>query len=397
MIELVVLFVIVISVILCIVSAMYKCTDGTMDTNDFSMETCTKLGDGTSDSPKTASNVVSEEQISGSPLLSGSGVSDALFGSGLSEGDEDVDYSSYIDYYRMSNDGVRVNTYNDMDGDGDPDFVDSVEVEAFGPGECAKICYENTEDIGGYECNAFKMNPTGAKCTLYWSQSESGVTENENVFRLKVPRSPSTHPEEALTNIESENGSGSDVIFYNSPGFEDPGIDLDGKIFFRDGAPGNSYYGFALDSPKSIYIPDDKCVKTFDSLGGSGSGNETEYTMSQTDLSGETIGSLMIGSVNEFLGTCEYPTASDVTSTYRVIADSGVQAFYVTSGNGWSRMGPVAQISSVEDELRIVDYTTRCIGTTSSSDDDCTDKLTYDECVDHVVESGGENVCTWQG
>jgi hypothetical protein len=35
--------------------------------------------------------------------------------------------------------------------------------------------------------------------------------------------------------------------------------------------------------------------------------------------------------------------------------------------------------------------------TTSSSDDDCTDKLTYDECVDHVVESGGENVCTWQG
>lgn len=78
MIELVVLFVIVISVILCIVSAMYKCTDGTMDTNDFSMETCTKLGDGTSDSPKTASNVVSEEQISGSPLLSGSGVSDAL-------------------------------------------------------------------------------------------------------------------------------------------------------------------------------------------------------------------------------------------------------------------------------------------------------------------------------
>ena len=29
--------------------------------------------------------------------------------------------------------------------------------------------------------------------------------------------------------------------------------------------------------------------------------------------------------------------------------------------------------------------------------DDCTDKLTYDECVDHVVESGGENVCTCQG
>ena len=204
MIELVVLFVIVIAIILCIVSAMYKCTDGTMDTNDFSMETCIKLGDGASDKPKTVSNVVSEEQISDSPLLSGSGVSDALFGSGLSEGDEDVDYSSYIDYYRMSNDGVRVDTYLDMDGDDEPDFTDSVEVEAFGPGECAKICYENTEDIGGYECNAFKMNSTGAKCTLYWSQTESGVTEDENVFRLKVPRSPSTHVAEALTNIEND-------------------------------------------------------------------------------------------------------------------------------------------------------------------------------------------------
>src|SRR5210317_192398 len=391
MIELVALFVIVISVILCIVSAMYKCTDGTMDTNDFSMETCIKLGDGTSDSPKTASNVVSEEQISSSPLLSGSGVSDALFGSGLSEGDEDIDYSSYIDYYRVSNDGVKVNTYIDADDDGEPDFVDSVEVEAFGPGECAKICYENTEDIGGYECNAFKMNPTGAKCTLYWSQSESGVTENENVFRLKVPRSPSTHSEEALTNIESENGSGYDVIFYNSPGYQKPGIDLDGKIFFRDGAPGNSYYGFALDSPKSIYIPGDKCVKTFDEIGGSGTGNETEYTMSQPDLSGETIGSLMIGSVNESLGRCEYPSASEVASTYEVIADSGVEAFYVTSGNGWDT------ISSVEDERPMVHYTTRCIGDSPSMDQHCTDKLTYESCVNHTVGPTSENVCTWQG
>jgi|SaaInl1SG_22_DNA_1037389.scaffolds.fasta_scaffold23032_1 hypothetical protein len=391
MIELVALFVIVISVILCIVSAMYKCTDGTMDTNDFSMETCIKLGDGTSDSPKTASNVVSEEQISSSPLLSGSGVSDALFGSGLSEGDEDIDYSSYIDYYRVSNDGVKVNTYIDADDDGEPDFVDSVEVEAFGPGECAKICYENTEDIGGYECNAFKMNPTGAKCTLYWSQSESGVTENENVFRLKVPRSPSTHSEEALTNIESENGSGYDVIFYNSPGYQKPGIDLDGKIFFRDGAPGNSYYGFALDSPKSIYIPGDKCVKTFDEIGGSGTGNETEYTMSQPDLSGETIGSLMIGSVNKSLGRCEYPSASEVASTYEVIADSGVEAFYVTSGNGWDT------ISSVEDERPMVHYTTRCIGDSPSMDQHCTDKLTYESCVNHTVGPTSENVCTWQG
>ena len=395
MIELVVLFVIVISVILCIVSAMYKCTDGTMDTNDFSMETCTKLGDGISDSPKTASNVMTEEQISDSPLLSGSGVSDALFGSSLSEGDEeDVDYSSYIDYYRMSNDGVRVNTYNDMDGDGEPDFVDSVEVEAFGPGECAKICYENTEDIGGYECNAFKMNPTGAKCTLYWSQSESGVTENENVFRLKVPRSPSTHAAEALANIDNDTASGSDVIFYNSTGYEDPGIDLEGNIFFRDGAPGNSYYGFFTVSPKSIYIPEDKCVKTYDEMGGHGTGNETEYNTSQSDLSGEVIGSLVIGSVNETLGTCEYPSGSGVTSTYMPYGAShpNPYGYYRSSGNGWGTMGPVTQGDRV-----FMDYTTRCIGKTSSLDQHCTDRLTYDDCVDHVVGPASEKVCTWQG
>jgi hypothetical protein len=395
MIELVVLFVIVISVILCIVSAMYKCTDGTMDTNDFSMETCIKLGDGTSDSPKTASNVVSEEQISGSPLLSGSGVSDALFGSGLSEGDEDVDYSSYIDYYRMSNDGVKVKTYIDADDDGEPDFTDSVEVEAFGPGECAKICYENAEDIGGYECNAFKMNPTGAKCTLYWSQSESGVTENENVFRLKVPRSPSTHAQESLNNIESENGTGSDVIFYGSPEYEDSGIDLDGKIFFRDGAPGNSYYDFPGNpgpGPKSIYIPGDKCIKTFDSMIGGGRGESTEYTMSQPDLSDVTIGSLVIGSVNESLGRCEYPSASEVTSTY--VSYGGV--FRRQSGNGWGTMGSVTQISS-DDDRPIVDYTTRCVGDRPETDQHCTNKLTYESCVNHTVGPASIKHCVWQG
>lgn len=397
MIELVVLFVIVISVILCIVSAMYKCTDGTMDTNDFSMETCTKLGDGISDSPKTASNVMTEEQISDSPLLSGSGVSDALFGSRLSEGDEDVDYSSYIDYYRMSNDGVRVNTYNDMDGDGEPDFVDSVEVEAFGPGECAKICYENIEDIGGYECNAFKMNPTGAKCTLYWSQTESGVTENENVFRLKVPRSPSTHAAEALANIENDTATGSDVIFYTNTGYEDPGIDLEGNIFFRNRAPGNSYYGFSTVSPKSIYIPEDRCVKTYDGMGGSGTGNETEYTHNDdrlSDLSGETIRSLVIGSVNKALGTCEYPSHSEVTSTYMAYGAShpNPYGYYRTSGNGWGTVGPVTQGDRV-----FMDYTTRCIGKTSSLDQHCMDKLTYDDCVDHVVGPASEKVCTWQG
>jgi hypothetical protein len=377
---------------------MYKCTDGTMDTNDFSMETCTKLGDGTSDSPKTAPNVVSGEQISDSPLLSGSGVSDALFGSGISDDSEDIDYSSYIDYYRMSNDGVKVNTYVDADDDDEPDFVDSVEVEAFGPGECAKICYENTEDIGGYECNAFKMNPTGGKCTLYWSQTESGVTEDENVFRLKVPRSPSTHAAEALTNIENDTALGSDVIFYRSPDLEDPGIDLSGNIFFKDGAPGNSYYTFYNNGPKSIYIPEDKCVKTFDGIGGNGSGNETEYSISKFDLSAETIGSLMIGSVNTSLGRCEYPSASEVTSTYIPYAASGDNpyAFRRHPGNAWGTMGDIAQTSS-DDERPIVDYTTRCVGDRPETDQHCTNKLTYESCVNHTVGPASVKHCVWQG
>ena len=97
------------------------------------------------------------------------------------------------------------------------------------------------------------------------------------------------------------------------------------------------------------------------------------------------------------LGTCEYPTASEVTSTYRVIADSGVQAFYVTSGNGWGTMGSVAQISSVEDEPRMVDYTTRCIGDSPETDQHCTNKLTYESCVNHTVGPASIKHCVWQG
>ena len=103
---------------------------------------------------------------------------------------------------------------------------------------------------------------------------------------------------------------------------------------------------------------------------------------------------ILIGSVNTSMGTCEYPSGSEVTSTYVPYAASppNPYAFYRNSGNAWGTMGNITQ-----GDRSVVDYTTRCIGTTSSLDDDCTDKLTYDECVNHVVESGGENVCVWQG
>ena len=91
------------------------------------------------------------------------------------------------------------------------------------------------------------------------------------------------------------------------------------------------------------------------------------------------------------LGTCEYPTASEVASTYEVIADSGVEAFYVTSGNGWDT------ISSVEDERPMVHYTTRCIGDSPGTDQHCTNKLTYESCVNHTVGPASVKYCVWQG
>ena len=54
MIEVVVLFFIVIVIVLCILSIMYKCTDGSMDPNGFSVDTCFKLGDPKKDDDKTS-------------------------------------------------------------------------------------------------------------------------------------------------------------------------------------------------------------------------------------------------------------------------------------------------------------------------------------------------------
>ena len=59
-------------------------------------------------------------------------------------------------------------------------------------------------------------------------------------------------------------------------------------------------------------------------------------------------------------------------------------------------MGDVAQISSV-DEHQMVHYTTRCIGDSPETDQHCTDKLTYESCVNTTAGPASENVCTWQG
>ena len=107
MIEVVVLFFIVIVIVLCILSIMYKCTDGSMDPNGFSVDTCFKLGDPKKkDDDKSITN--KDDSVTESPLLSGGNLSGSLFGSSLSGEEDEVDYSPYVDYYTISKNGVKV-------------------------------------------------------------------------------------------------------------------------------------------------------------------------------------------------------------------------------------------------------------------------------------------------
>ena len=92
------------------------------------------------------------------------------------------------------------------------------------------------------------------------------------------------------------------------------------------------------------------------------------------------------------LGRCEYPSASEVTSTY--VSYGGV--FRRQPGNGWGTMGSVTQISS-DDDRPIVDYTTRCVGDRPETDQHCTNKLTYESCVNHTVGPASIKYCVWQG
>ena len=250
MIELLVLFLIIITIIICVMLMMYKCTDGTMSTSDFSGAKCLDFG------LQAKSNVISNvttSTVTSSPLLSGDGGSMGnLFGSGGSgDDDDDVDYSSYVDYYKISNDGVKVNQYPDRNQDGEPDFVDSVDVEVYGPGECAKICYENEKLIDDRSCNAFKMTSDGKKCTLYWSQSDSGRRETESVYRLKQPRDSYSHEIEKENDL-MESSSNVHVFSYANYGGSDPL----GRQFELDGD-----YNLAMKY-YSVIIPSGRCVQT---------------------------------------------------------------------------------------------------------------------------------------
>ena len=344
MIEVVVLFFIVIVIVLCFLSIMYKCTDGSMDPNGFSSDTCLKLGDPKKkDDDKSITN--KDDSVTESPLLSGGNLSGSLFGSSLSGEEDEVDYSSYVDYYTITKDGVKVDTFKDEDEDGEPDKFDSKVIkDVYSPGQCAKVCYEQSEDIDGLNCNAFKMD--GKKCVLYWSQTKSGVTEDENVFRLKLPRSPKTHADQALIDAEQYSNG---VLMYRGVDYTQPGLLFDSNVYMTSGMDAGHYnlsgpitaggtpWGSGVHGapPKSFYIENGYCVKTFDELNGGGTA--TEYKNSVPDVSSKTRKSFMVGTDSANGVECEYSDTAPTITAY--VGDDYDKGYYEFPANMWSAHG----------------------------------------------------------
>ena len=211
----------------------YKCTDGTTNTEDFSFDKCFKFGEN-----KTPEDDKSQDEkltVTKSPLLSdGNNSMGSLFGSKLKSGDEEeVDYSSYVDYYTRDKRPVyervtQPKLFNPFD---DPSIdaaernrknvIDSLDINVYhGIGECAKLCYEGDYELGEDQedlensCNAFKMK-TDKTCTLYWSVSDDPdkQDETEYVYRLKEPQRKS--PDSHQTMLEDSKKNGEYVVFFD--------------------------------------------------------------------------------------------------------------------------------------------------------------------------------------
>lgn len=430
MIEVVVLFFIVIVIVLCILSIMYKCTDGSMDPNGFSVDTCFKLGDPKKDDDKTSTKT--DESATTSPLLSGGGLLGSLFGSSLSGEEDEVDYSPYVDYFTISKDGVKVEEH-ELDTWGEVDKLDSLEVDANGPGECAKICYEKDEIIGHHDCNAFKMNSNGRKCKLYWSTSKSGVTEDENVFRLKARRGPYTHEAQAEQDVNEIGGT--EVMFFNDKNYKNPGLVLSSNVYFESGAE-IGRYEIGTVYPKSIYIPPERCVLAYNSA-SPGADVGTEYTDSVADFT--KYSSLEIGTVNA-AGLCDYPENNDSVETFRpqykgtrgnvsvpyitggsIVPDEngdnanyasvGIVRYHKILGNEWASKGVVMQRDSgqLSDDTMETNYSLipgtdkqgryqKCSSITLNDkfSEFCVDKTTQESCEGMKSFSDNSEVCKWK-
>lgn len=329
---------------------MYKCTDGTMNASDFSFKDCFKFGDESDDKPQEDKSAT--EEVTASPLLSDSSLMGNLIGSGSIDNEDDegeVDYSSYMDYYKSSTTpvrareetiqvclGIRENYWggcaatedhdgNPVDGskrvDSDPPikkYIDYLDVDVRnGVGECAKICYDQDETIDGKACNAFQMNNDNKKCRLFWSQSDqvdNGGRTNK-VYRLKTTRGSADHESE----LESKYYEGSNVVTFSSTDYKDT------KYEFGLGQHNIP----SLIGANSIIIPPDRCVLGFSEqnlqgrrLGTSYFGMDTRRTTIDESGNPTSIKSVDIGSWED--GMCEwYPrdaTAAEKDNTATIAA-----------------------------------------------------------------------------
>ena len=194
MIELLFLFLIVISIVLCTFALSYKCTDGSMSMSDFKLNNCYMLSRESENIPETKE----KEDIPNTPLMG-----DNTFNFVKGEEDDD-DYSKYIDYFDLNRKAVRYDPDPAPipDPKNHPDYKD---VYADGPGHCAKICYDKEEDILNKTCNAFQSDG-GRKCRLFWSVSEfaDGRSSGDEIaFRLKTPRDEESHERREELNLEN--------------------------------------------------------------------------------------------------------------------------------------------------------------------------------------------------
>lgn len=390
--ELLILFLILLCIVLIVSGIMYKCTDGTMNASDLSFKDCFSFGDGSDDKPQEDKSAT--EEATTSPLLSDSSSMGSLLGSDFKDDDDgEVDYSSYMDYYKSSTTPVRVREEilqvcrgirdNKPGGCGaDPVMVDTdppikihidyLDIDARnGVGECAKICYDQDETINGKPCNAFQMNNDNKKCRLFWSQSESvdnGGRTNK-VYRLKTTRGSADHESE----LESKYYNGSNVITFSSTGYKDT------KHEFYLG----QYNVPNEEGVNSIIIPEDKCVLGFSDkdlggkrLGSSYFGMDTSRTTLDESGNPTPIKSVDIGSWED--GICTW-YSRDATAA----EEHGTATIDMTTSTAdTADQAPAADSTPAAGSCRKTNTALICRGTR------CTAITDAASCNSH-------NCCTW--
>jgi len=386
--ELLILFLILLCIVLIVSGIMYKCTDGTMNASDFSFKDCFSFGDGSDDKPQENKD---DTEATVSPLLSNDFSMGNLIGSGSIDNEDDegeVDYGTYMDYYKSSTTPVRVreDTYkicrgirdNRPGGCGaDPELVsnnikiytDYVDVNVRnGVGECAKICYDKDETINGKACNAFQMNNDNKKCRLFWSQSESldnGGRTNK-VYRLKKPRSPSDHESQ----LESDYYDGNSVVTFSEKNYSGTKTEL-----------GIGQHNIRAES---IIVPEGFCVHGYkeenlqkDRFGDPFSGMISSRIITYDSGSNTTIKSLNIGTWAD--GMCTYyPTDATAAEEHGSATLSAIQP---DSGSSCVRgMAPSPQGITQHNEF-------------CDSNGVVCDGLPYDQC---TADTNTRKCCSWK-